>query len=207
MTIEEIVAQSKASQNKLELKKTLTFVGEIHPKVIVEIGMHRGYSMIDWFKAFDPDLLIGIDIDTKPLEQEFLDLPGDRVHFIEGDSHDDKVIAEVEKILGGRQVDFLFIDGDHHYDAVKEDFDCYEPLVRIGGIIGFHDIMLEGAKWTLAGVEVNRYWNWLIREGAAKYLEFWDSEKVAGMGTGCGIWYKQPPPKVPVMGVKQIGNL
>jgi len=41
----------------------------------------------------------------------------------------------VKKILAGRQVDFLFIDGDHSYEGVKKDFEMYSSLVRKGGVV------------------------------------------------------------------------
>jgi hypothetical protein len=36
-------------------------------------------------------------------------------------------------------VDFIFIDGDHNYDAVKQDFQLYNPKIKTGGLIFFHD--------------------------------------------------------------------
>jgi len=36
-------------------------------------------------------------------------------------------------------VDFLYIDGDHAYDAVKRDYEAWHPFVKKNGIIGFHD--------------------------------------------------------------------
>ena len=36
-------------------------------------------------------------------------------------------------------VDFIFIDGDHNYEAVKRDFELYYPKVREDGLIFFHD--------------------------------------------------------------------
>ena len=35
--------------------------------------------------------------------------------------------------------DFVFIDGDHTYKAVKKDFDDWFPLLDVGGIMAFHD--------------------------------------------------------------------
>lgn len=35
--------------------------------------------------------------------------------------------------------DFIFVDGDHSYNAVKQDFDDWFPLLNIGGFIAFHD--------------------------------------------------------------------
>jgi len=36
-------------------------------------------------------------------------------------------------------IGLLFIDGDHRYESVKRDFQCWEPHVVPGGIIAFHD--------------------------------------------------------------------
>lgn len=34
---------------------------------------------------------------------------------------------------------FLFIDGAHHYDGVKADYDLWAPHVLPGGVLAFHD--------------------------------------------------------------------
>jgi predicted O-methyltransferase YrrM len=39
--------------------------------------------------------------------------------------------------LGG--VDFLFIDGDHSYDGLREDWEGWSPRVVPGGIVALHD--------------------------------------------------------------------
>jgi predicted O-methyltransferase YrrM len=43
------------------------------------------------------------------------------------------------KTLGRRSVDLVFIDGDHRYEAVREDMALAHPLVRAGGILAGHD--------------------------------------------------------------------
>ncbi len=35
--------------------------------------------------------------------------------------------------------DFIFIDGDHHYESVKRDFLEWFPILERGGYIAFHD--------------------------------------------------------------------
>ncbi|MBI2436498.1 MAG: class I SAM-dependent methyltransferase [Candidatus Magasanikbacteria bacterium] len=35
--------------------------------------------------------------------------------------------------------DFIFIDGDHRYDAVKQDFEDWYPLLSDNGFVAFHD--------------------------------------------------------------------
>jgi predicted O-methyltransferase YrrM len=36
-------------------------------------------------------------------------------------------------------LDFLFIDGDHTYEAVKRDYDQWTPFLKKGGILAIHD--------------------------------------------------------------------
>jgi len=36
-------------------------------------------------------------------------------------------------------LDFLFIDGDHTYDGVKNDYNNHFQFVRSGGYLIFHD--------------------------------------------------------------------
>lgn len=36
-------------------------------------------------------------------------------------------------------IDYLFIDGSHHYEDVKQDFDMWFPKVKCGGYISIHD--------------------------------------------------------------------
>jgi predicted O-methyltransferase YrrM len=88
-------------------------------------------------------------------------------------------LKEVERILGGEKVDFLFVDGDHTYEGVKRDFEMYSPLVRKGGIIAFHDICLHPPE---TRCEVSKFWN-EIKHGY-KYVEIVEdwSQKWAGIG-------------------------
>jgi SAM-dependent methyltransferase/predicted O-methyltransferase YrrM len=43
-------------------------------------------------------------------------------------------------------IDFLFIDGDHAYEAVRGDWEDWSPHVAPGGRVAFHDALLE-ADW------------------------------------------------------------
>lgn len=44
-------------------------------------------------------------------------------------------------------IDFAFIDGDHSYDGIKNDFDIVYPYMSQTGIIAFHDTLrIDGCR-------------------------------------------------------------
>ena len=47
--------------------------------------------------------------------------------------------AEMADRYRGRPIRMLLIDADHSYNGVRDDFACWAPLVRPGGLIVFHD--------------------------------------------------------------------
>lgn len=40
--------------------------------------------------------------------------------------------------------DFVYIDGNHDYDKVKEDMSLWFPKVKVGGVMGGHDFDTRG---------------------------------------------------------------
>lgn len=62
------------------------------------------------------------------------------IHTIKGSSH------EVHTQFKDESIDFVFIDGDHNYDAVLKDLQCWYPKVKKGGIISGHDYMWVDAR-------------------------------------------------------------
>lgn len=58
---------------------------------------------------------------------------GDRFNFIQDYSF--KVVDSFED----DSIDFIFIDGDHTFDAVEQDFSLYFPKVKKNGLIFMHD--------------------------------------------------------------------
>jgi predicted O-methyltransferase YrrM len=43
------------------------------------------------------------------------------------------------KLAGAELFDFVFIDGDHSYEGLKEDWTGWKPLVAMEGVIALHD--------------------------------------------------------------------
>ena len=64
--------------------------------------------------------------------------------FFHGDS---------QEIQFNKKIDILFIDGCHKYDAVKADYERYEPMVEPGGYIAMHDVTCRGR-----GFGVYKFW-------------------------------------------------
>jgi cephalosporin hydroxylase len=158
--LKRLAEASLASQNKWEMWKMLEQVAKLRPKVIVEIGIDGGGFLMTLREAFAPDILVGIDIVKHATHEGF--------NVIYADSQNIKTVALLKKELKGRQIDFLFIDGDHHYEAVKTDFKFFSPLVRPGGIIGFHDTNVKKN----VGVEVSKFMRELDKKLAFKSAEF-----------------------------------
>jgi hypothetical protein len=62
-----------------------------------------------------------------------------RLKLLKADSHDPESLSVVREWFDG-PLDFLFLDGDHTYEGVKQDWETFSPLVRAGGMVGFHDV-------------------------------------------------------------------
>jgi len=86
---------------------------------------------------------------------------------IVGDSHDWKTVAALAKELDGRLIDCLFIDGDHSYEGVRADYAMYSHLVRPGGLIAFHDIVLHSSQ----SVGVSRLWDEIKDDMAIEIID------------------------------------
>ena len=66
-----------------------------------------------------------------------LNIHNNNYRYIHGSSHEQSIKDEVLKEYDS--IDVLFIDGDHSYVGVRNDFFMYSPLVKKGGYIIFDD--------------------------------------------------------------------
>lgn len=133
------------SQDVLELAPAAERIAGLCPKIVVEIGAYTGASLRVWAQvAAEMALLIAVD--TVPERVRSFARRGQQGMVIAGDSADPETVRRVKLVMVNRPVDFLFIDGDH--TRPLEDFGLWAPLVRPGGIVGFHDITHGGEFWT-----------------------------------------------------------
>lgn len=71
------------------------------------------------------------------IAQENLSPFGDRVQMIRETSLD--AAAKINTITDKAEFDFIFIDGDHSYEATLADCEAYYPLLKKGGFFCGHD--------------------------------------------------------------------
>jgi len=155
------------AQVRSEIMELGNLLQSVSPKRSLEIGTNYGGTLFLLCALSPPEArIISVDLPAgqfgggyprrkMPLYRKF-PRNGQKLQLIRGDSHLPETKARVDRSLDGDKLDYLFIDGDHTYDGVKQDFEMYTPFVRSGGIVAFHDI----AKHTkVVGCEVDRFWN------------------------------------------------
>ncbi len=180
-------------QSQVELRGFADLLRGRELKRVCEIGSFRGGSLFIWCQLASPDAqVISVDLAgrlfggghrRRSVElMRWFGQPGQRLEFVRGDSHAPAVRAQVEALLAGEQLDFLFIDGDHTYAGVKKDFEDYAPFVRPGGIIAFHDIEHDDAR---PESEVARLWQELKPQYES--VEFVDPDIGGPVRMGIGV--------------------
>jgi len=118
---------------------------------IVEIGSYRGRSTV----ALASGSMTGSRVAVYAIEphESFTGAlggvfgPQDRKEFFKnvlrtGVGEIVRLVNLPSKVVSkgwDKEIALLWIDGDHKYEAVRRDFDCWEPFVVKGGIIAFHD--------------------------------------------------------------------
>ncbi len=177
-------------QIRNEIARLLQELESRRARTVLEIGTANGGSLFLFCEVAAPDAhLVSVDLPgglfgggyeatREPLYDAFA-RPGQRLDLLRSDSHDPATKRRVEELVGGREVDFLFIDGDHSRAGVESDYLAYAPLVRAGGAIAFHDVH-PGPSSLVGGVP--EFWNEL--KPTVEYEEIVDSDAQEGYGIG-----------------------
>jgi hypothetical protein len=79
-------------------------------------------------------ILISVDLQQYPLQCRLIKSFLRKNLFNSRDSHNIETLKKIKAIFRDKKVDFLFIDADHSYEGIKNDFEMYSLLVRKGGI-------------------------------------------------------------------------
>ena len=112
-------------------------------RAIVEIGVYEGVSSRLLRETMAPDGTLwcvdpffpgrlGFSFGLSIARSEVAKSKNGEVHFVTKLSHD--------AAQGWPEpIDMVFIDADHSYEAVKQDWDDWSPHVVPGGVIALHD--------------------------------------------------------------------
>lgn len=110
-------------------------------KIIVEIGVLNGHTtkfILENTKAnvygIDPIITDSMNVSLIGDESKIKELTIKYPNFTFIKDYSFNVVKNWDK-----KIDYIFIDGDHIYEAVKQDFEEWLPHVKSGGIISIHD--------------------------------------------------------------------
>jgi len=190
----------RSNQKPSEIERLLKEIQNLTPATICEIGAAGGGTFALFASVAAPRArLLSIDIcypQSRSRIYQLLAQPATRVTCLEGDSHEIETLERVKRWLGHASFDFLFIDGDHTYEGVKQDYEMYAPLVRDGGIIALHDIVPDfrtrhGIETRSNVGEVPRFWREL-RLGLDNTLTKELIEDPEQDGFGIGVIRQRP---------------
>lgn len=176
----------KAAQIKEEILGLLNELAKNPPRLILEIGTATGGTLFMLSQvATDDAEIFSIDLPLGPYGAGYFKykIPlfkafakkQQKINLLRLDSHKIDTLSQIKDMLNGRQLDFLFIDGDHTYEGVKKDFELYSTLVRPQGIIAFHDIVKNNFDSSFG---VSKFW----QEIKIKYQY---KEFVSPLNNGC----------------------
>ena len=126
------------------LKEEIEKLGD--DEIYLEIGVDEGKSLSTArYYAKDTVWTVGVDMTDPPARAPYMNMPfgyspqgtammspGKRNIYIHGDAN---MVAK----LWTKPISLLFVDGDHSYEGVKSDTLNWEPFVKKGGTILFHD--------------------------------------------------------------------
>lgn len=152
----------------------------LRPEIVVEIGTWEGTSAACFAEGCADSTVITIDHHSDPGDEanqvKTLDACGEYANllYIQGCSTEKVhalkpgtqwVFPTVEKFLGGRGIDFLYIDGWHRADMAQADFDTFAPLLSPDALVICDDIYGASCETLTSMVD---FWNAMPGE---KYLD------------------------------------
>jgi len=176
-------------QIKIEITEFLKMARNEKPRHVCEIGTASGGTNFLLSHALpDVSLMMGVDLFVRNKSRlRYFMRQGQQFYYLDGSSYAAETVEKAKRLLAGRQLDVLFIDGDHSYLGVKEDFLCYKQFVREGGLIAFHDIITDYS--TRYGQHTGRYGGdvpflWEKIKPCYPFYEFVQDKNQDGLGIG-----------------------
>ncbi len=173
-----MTAPVETYQVQWELDLLVGIVNVLETQRILEVGSYRGGTLWHWLQqaasvvAVD-DRMLNVD-DWRSWADEW----NTDLHTIQGDSRH-PTIVELAREHG--PYDFVFIDADHSYQAVRSDVDSYGGMLVDGGVLALHDILPR------PGYGVSEVWAEIKATPGVRYIEIAKNATEPGNEGPCGI--------------------
>jgi predicted O-methyltransferase YrrM len=183
-----------------EFRALARLVERRRPRAILEIGTADGGTLFAHARlAHEEALIVSLDLPEgpfgggypawrAPLYRSFAG-PRQEIALLCVDSHAGTTVTALAELLGDRRIDYAFIDGDHSYDGVRQDFELCMRFAADDAVIALHDIApLPNPEWvrddqmTAADGATRRFWQEVRREYA--HEEFIHDVEQEGYGIG-----------------------
>lgn len=172
-----IDADPPCYQSARELAALVALYRARRPARVLEVGTYYGGTLRHWLAADWRPAVVSVDLPAIPPPigrwQAWAAASGATLTTLTGSSHDPQVIGRAGA-LG--PYDWILIDADHTYAAVKADWETYRAMAAPGAIVALHDINPRPD-----GYGVDRLWA-EIRASGARCLEI-----NAGLPGLCGL--------------------
>jgi len=127
-------------QSPEDIVRVQELIYKIKPDYIIETGIAHGGSLIYYaslLKAMGHGKVIGIDIDIREAnrkameEHELIDL----ITMYEGDSTNEKILAEIKETIGDDSKVLVLLDACHTKDHSLKELELYSKFVSVGSYI------------------------------------------------------------------------
>ena len=151
----------KILQYEWEFLSLLDIYKKRKPKKVLEIGSFAGGTLYHWLQNATVGTHI-ISVDTYVSGEDNRSLydswkpRGVTLTALCGDSHSEEIKMQLKLAA---PFDWVFIDADHYYDSVKQDWSTYKEMCS--GVLVLHDINPIADP----SIEVDRLWGEIRRDG------------------------------------------
>ena len=145
--------------------------------LIFEIGAAFGYSATKMADASHSSVKI-ITVDPWTLAPQKQQPERERIFLEAVRAYSDRILpvksfsqdVDLAALLAGREIDLLFIDGDHNYHGVSHDYLKFGDSVKSGGLLVFHDYVNE--RWPGVARTVDEL---VVPSG--KWVDYYDTHR------------------------------